>query len=80
MNIPRFLCQDRSSKALTGLSVAELRHLAREFGVNLQAYSASRKPDAQEKENNRTISGIRVLSEHAIGGIKRMKAASETQD
>jgi hypothetical protein len=32
--------------------------------------------DAQ-KENNRIISGIRVISEHAIGGLKRFKAASD---
>ena len=31
----------------------------------------------QDKENNRTISGIRILSEHAIGGMKRMKATSD---
>lgn len=31
----------------------------------------------EEKQNNRIISGIRILSEHAIGGIKRMKAASD---
>ena len=30
----------------------------------------------QDKENNRTISGIRVLSEHAICGMKRMRSAS----
>jgi hypothetical protein len=30
-----------------------------------------------EKENNRIIAGIRVLSEHAIGGMKRLKAASD---
>ena len=28
-----------------------------------------------QKQNNRTIAGIRVLSEHAIGGMKRLKAA-----
>jgi len=31
----------------------------------------------EQKENNRTIAGIRVLSEHAIGGMKRLKAASD---
>lgn len=30
-----------------------------------------------EKEENRLISGIRVIGEHAIGGMKRMKAASD---
>ena len=31
----------------------------------------------EQKQNNRIISGIRVVSEHAIGGIKRLKAASD---
>lgn len=30
-----------------------------------------------QKQNNRIISGIRVVSEHAIGGYKRFKAASD---
>jgi hypothetical protein len=32
--------------------------------------------DAQ-KENNRIISGLRIVVEHAIGGMKRMKAAAD---
>lgn len=31
----------------------------------------------EQKQNNRIISSVRVLSEHAIGGIKRLKAASD---
>lgn len=31
----------------------------------------------EQKQNNRIISGIRVVSEHAIGGYKRFKAASD---
>ncbi len=31
----------------------------------------------EQKQNNRIISGIRVIIEHAIGGMKRMKAASD---
>lgn len=31
----------------------------------------------QEKLNNQVISGLRVISEHAIGGMKRLKAASD---
>jgi hypothetical protein len=31
----------------------------------------------EEKEENRIISSIRVVNEHAIGGIKRMKAATD---
>lgn len=31
----------------------------------------------EQKQNNRIISGIRVISEHAIGGYKRFKAASD---
>ena len=30
-----------------------------------------------QKQNNRIISGLRVISEHAIGGIKRFKAAAD---
>lgn len=44
----------------------------------MPAKATKKKPLTQEqKENNRIISGIRVLSEHAIGGMKRMKAASD---
>lgn len=31
-----------------------------------------------EKANNKVISGIRIISEHAIGGMKRLKAAADT--
>jgi len=31
----------------------------------------------QQKQNNRIIAGIRIVSEHAIGGIKRLRAASD---
>lgn len=30
-----------------------------------------------EKANNKVISGIRIVSEHAIGGMKRLKAATD---
>jgi hypothetical protein len=30
-----------------------------------------------QKQNNRVISGIRILSEHAIGGMKRLKSTSD---
>ncbi len=33
---------------------------------------------ANQKQNNRIISGIRVLSEHTIAGLKRFKAVSDT--
>jgi hypothetical protein len=40
--------------------------------------ASKHKPlDAQQKENNRIISGIRIVSEHAIGGFKRFKSASD---
>ena len=32
----------------------------------------------EQKQQNRLIAGIRVVSEHAIGGFKRFKAASDT--
>ena len=31
----------------------------------------------KDKQNNRIISGLRVVAEHAIGGIKRYKAAAD---
>lgn len=31
----------------------------------------------EQKENNRVISGIRIVSEHAIGGFKRFKSAGD---
>ncbi len=31
----------------------------------------------EQKQNNRIISGLRIVAEHAIGGMKRMKAASD---
>lgn len=44
----------------------------------MPAKSTKKKPlSAEQKENNRIISSIRVLSEHAIGGMKRLKAASD---
>ena len=35
------------------------------------------KLTAKQKRDNRVISGIRIISEHAIGGYKRFKAASD---
>lgn len=31
----------------------------------------------EQRQSNRTIAGIRVISEHAIGGMKRLKAAAD---
>jgi hypothetical protein len=40
--------------------------------------AAKNKPlTYEQKQNNRIIAGIRVVSEHAIGGCKRFKAASD---
>ena len=40
--------------------------------------ATKKKPlSEQQKENNRVISSIRVVSEHAIGGFKRFKAAAD---
>ena len=39
--------------------------------------SKNRKLTFEEKKNNKIISGIRIISEHAIGGIKRMRAISD---
>ena len=44
----------------------------------MPAKSTKKNPlTPDQKQNNRTIAGIRVLSEHAIGGMKRLKAASD---
>ena len=43
----------------------------------LKKQTKTKKLTYEEKENNRMISGIRILSEHAIGGIKRMKSISD---
>jgi hypothetical protein len=32
----------------------------------------------KDKQNNRIISGLRIVAEHAIGGMKRLKAAADT--
>jgi len=39
--------------------------------------SKNKKLTEEEKLENRIISGIRIVSEHAIGGYKRFKAASD---
>lgn len=49
MHLSRLIFDDRPCKALTGLSVGELRRLAEEFAVNLQAYRGSRNPHRQRK-------------------------------
>lgn len=49
MNLSRLVSHERPCKALTGLSVVELRHLGQEFSGNLQAYRATRKPKRQRK-------------------------------
>ena len=52
----------------------------KEYDIDVQIpkkNSKKRKLTFEEKENNKTISGIRVISEHAIGGIKRMRSISD---
>ena len=39
--------------------------------------SKNRKLTFEEKQNNKAISWIRIISKHAIGGIKRMRAISD---
>lgn len=51
-----------------------------EYDVDVQIpkkNTKKRKLTFEEKENNKTISGIRVINEHAIGGIKRMRAIND---
>jgi len=52
-----------------------------EYDINVEIpkkNTKKRKLTYEEKENNKTISGIRVVNEHAIGGIKRMRAINDT--
>lgn len=40
--------------------------------------ATKKKPLTEEqRQSNRTVAGLRVVSEHAIGGMKRLKAASD---
>ena len=51
-----------------------------EYDIDVQIpkkNTKKRKLTFEEKENNKIISGIRVINEHAIGGIKRMKSISD---
>ena len=51
-----------------------------EYDVDVQMpkkNTKKKKLTFEEKENNKTISGIRIVSEHAIGGIKRMRAVND---
>jgi len=55
--------------------------IANQYDIDVQIpkkNTKNRKLTFEEKENNKTISGIRVISEHAIGGIKRMRAVNDT--
>lgn len=54
--------------------------IANQYDVDVQMpkkNSKNKKLTFEEKENNKTISGIRIISEHAIGGIKRMRAIND---
>lgn len=58
----------------TGLQGLQKEHP----NVIMPAKATKNNPLAfEQKQNNRIISGIRVISEHAIGGYKRFKAASD---
>lgn len=51
-----------------------------EYDVDVQIPKKNTKKTKltfEEKENNKIISGIRVINEHAIGGIKRMRAIND---
>ncbi len=39
--------------------------------------SKGKELSKKEKQDNKTISGIRILSEHAIGGVKRMRIVTD---
>lgn len=54
--------------------------IATQYDVDVQIpkkNSKKHKLTFEEKENNKTISGIRIISEHAIGGIKRMRSVND---
>lgn len=58
----------------TGFQGAQKQH----GNVIMPAKASKNHPlTCAQKENNRVISGIRVVSEHAIGGFKRFKAATD---
>jgi hypothetical protein len=51
-----------------------------EYDIDVQIPKKNTKKNKltfEEKENNKIISGIRVINEHAIGGIKRMRAIND---
>jgi hypothetical protein len=51
-----------------------------EYDIDVQIpkkNTKKKKLTFEEKENNKIISGIRVINEHAIGGIKRMRAIND---
>jgi len=51
-----------------------------EYDIEVQIPKKNTKKNKltfEEKENNKIISGIRVINEHAIGGIKRMRAIND---
>ena len=51
-----------------------------EYDIDVQIpkkNTKKKKLTFEDKENNKTISGIRVINEHAIGGIKRMRAIND---
>lgn len=57
-----------------GFQGAQKQHI----NIVMPAKAGKNKPlTAKQKEDNGVISGIRVVSEHAIGGFKRFKAASD---
>lgn len=58
----------------TGFLGAQHQH----HNIMMPMKATKRRPLTQEqKENNRLISGLRVVSEHAIAGFKRFKAATD---
>ncbi len=54
--------------------------IAKDYDVDVQMpkkNTKKKKLTFEEKENNKTVAGIRIISEHAIGGIKRMRSVSD---
>lgn len=72
--IARYVPQNVTIWTDTGLQGTQQLHP----NMVMPTKATKNKPlTAEQKQNNRIISGLRVISEHAIGGFKRFKAASD---
>lgn len=76
----KYALGDRIPSNVTQWVDTGFQGIEKEYDIDVQMpkkNSKKRKLTFEEKENNKTISGIRIVSEHAIGGIKRMRAIND---